>query len=1051
MTEFSIRNNVLTLSVVVVLMVLGVQSFLKMSRDSMPPFTVRYANVVTTFPGASPERVEMLVTDKVEKQLQQIAELMYVESESRTGISVVNIRIKDTYTEMQPIYDKIRRKVEEIKGDLPEGCRVTYKDEDLVDVFGIIYSITADGYSHAEILEIAEEVRDGLLKLPNAAKVEIVGGQQEEIYIDYDNVKFAELGLTQEMIRSTLSRTNIIFPGGDLKIGRERIILEPTGNFESVADLERTIVSDPESEEIIYLGDVADIHRGYRQPEESIVKVNGVRGISLGVALKDGGNIVELGREVDELIAYYTEIFPYGVAFTRSASQDMFVEKSVDDFVMNLIQSVAVVLAVMFLFLGMRTGVVVASLVPAVIVTTLLLMPFAGVGLNQISLAALIMALGMLVDNSIVMAESVVVKMEREEAALEASLASAAELRVPLLISSLTTSAAFLPFYLAQSTMGEIVGEIFVVITFALLSSWLFALTLVPLLGIYLIRVKEKGAEERGIFHRLNDAYLGILRFNLKRPWLLLLTIALLFGGAIRAKRYIPTIFMPDSERALVTANFELPIGTDIRVTEGVIAAIEAFITERFLVTADTKATAPRKAAASLEGGGGDTTANREVAEGQAPEGVTDFTAYIGQGAPKYDLGYTAPEKTTYTAHILINTTSAAANGAVIAALDAFCFDSFPDLTPTIKRLSTGGGSSDPVAVRISGKDQEKLYEIADSVKRRLEGIAGSKNVADDWGLKTKKIIVDVDQERGQLAGISNQDIALSLETLLKGRETGKYREGDKSLPIVMVDKSSERSGIEGLEGMNVYSQQTGASVPLSQVADLEIRWQPTKIKRRRQSRTITVISELQPGYTAASIVRELRPWLDKERATWGPGYTYELGGEAENSKEGMGSVIVNLPTAFFIIALLLIGQFNSLKKTAIVLLTIPLGLIGVVFGLLVARSYFGFFAFLGLISLAGIIINNAIVLLDRIQIEIDTAGRSPRDAIEAAARERFRPILLTTATTICGLIPLWLGGGIMFEPLAVGILFGLLFATVITLLFVPVMYRLFFSVKPVP
>jgi len=1018
MTSFSIKNSVLTLSIVFVLTFMGINSFKNMPQNSMPPYTVRFSNVVTTFPGASPERVEMMVTDKIEKQLQQIAELDYVESESRTGISVISITIKAEYTDMQPIYDKIRRKVEEIQHELPEGSSVKIQDEDLADIYGIIYSITGDGYTPAALLDIAEEVRDGLIKLPNASKVAIVGEQTEQIFIEYDNAKFGELGLTQEMIKSILSQTNIIFPGGDLKIGNERIILEPTGNYESIEDLKNTIVSDADSSEIIYLGDVADIYRGYKQPEESIVKIDGAKGISLGVALKKGGNIVNLGKEVDELIEYYKGIYPYGVEFTRSASQDLFVEKSVKDFVSNLIQSVVVVLIVMLFFLGFRTGIVVASLIPAVIVTTLLLMFNADVGLNQVSLAALIMALGMLVDNAIVMAESIMVKMETGDKAYDAAILSAKELKVPLLISSLTTSAAFLPFYLAQSTMGEIVGEIFIVITFALLSSWVLSLTLIPLLSIYFIKIKKDKQVKTSMFDRLNKIYQSILLFNLKRPLLLILLIVISFAASVYALRFIPSIFMPDSERFLVTANFELPIGTDIKRTEAVIDAIEKYISEQFLIN------------------------NERL------QGVIDLTSYIGEGAPKYDLGYTAPEKTTYTAHILINTTSDEANQMVIEELDNFCFNNFPDLSPTISRLATGGGSADPVAVRISGEDPERLFEIAESVKNKLREMPGSKNIHDDWGLKTKKIIVNINPERAQFAGISNQDIAISLETVLKGRQTGTFREGDKSIPIMMTEKGAQNLSIERLEGMNVYSQKTGKSVPLSQIAELEIQWQSTKIQRRAQQKTITAISGLETGFTASALVKPLKSWLIEERVKWGHGYDYELGGEAENSEEGMGSVIENLPMAFFIITLLLIGQFNSLKKPIIVLLTIPLGLIGVVFGLLVAKSYFGFFAFLGLISLAGIIINNAIVLLDRIQIEQDELNRTKQDAILFAARERFRPIMLTTATTICGLVPLWLGGGIMFEPLAVGILFGLLFATVITLLFVPVMYRLLFRVS---
>ncbi len=950
--------------------------------------------------------------------LQQIAEIDKVESESRTGVSVVSIQIKNEYNEMQPIYDKIRRKVEAIESDLPAAASVTVYDEDLVDIYGIIYSITADGYTPAELLDVAEDVRNDLIKLPNASKVEIVGEQTEQIFIDYDDAKFAELRLTQGIIQSILSKTNIIFPGGDLKVGNERIILEPTGNYETIEDLKNTIVSGADSSEIIHLGDVANIYRGYKQPENSIVKINGVQGISLGIALKEGGNIVNLGKEVDALIEYYKGVYPYGIEFIRSASQDHFVEKSVSNFVNNLIQSVVIVLVVMLLFLGLRTGIVIAALIPTVIVTTLLLMSLVHIGLNQISLAALIMALGMLVDNAIVMAESIMVKMGKGDKALDAAISSANGLKIPLLISSLTTSAAFLPFFLARSTMGEIVGQIFVVISFALLSSWLFSLTLIPLLSIYFIKIKTNKTKKTSFFDRCSKLYHDILVFNLKRPWLIILLIIVFFAGSIYTMRFIPSIFMPDSERFLVTANFELPIGTDIKRTEQVIAKVETYILENLLVNDDRL------------------------------EGVTDFTSYIGEGAPKYDLGYTAPESATYTTHILMNTTSNEVNQVVIDKLDAYCSDNFPDLSPTISRLGTGGGSPTPIAVRISGKDTEKLFEIAENVKAKLREIPGSKNVHDDWGLKTKKIIVDVNQESAQLADISNQDIAISLETALKGRETGRFREGDKSIPIIMTDKNFQHLSIERLEGLNIQSQLTGKSVPLSQIADLDVQWQSTRIKRRDQHKTIMAVSDLQAGFTAASVVKLLRPWLLEEKNKWEFGYDFGLGGEAEDSQDGMNSVIVNLPMAFFIILLLLIGQFNSLRKPVIVLLTIPLGIIGVIFGLLVTKSYFGFFAFLGLISLAGIIVNNAIVLLDRIQIELDEMKQTKQEAVISAARERFRPIMLTTGTTICGLIPLWVGGGIMFEPLAIGILFGLLFATVITLLFVPVMYSLFFRVS---
>ncbi|MBB6462278.1 efflux RND transporter permease subunit [Flammeovirga kamogawensis] len=1021
-TEFSIKNNVLTLTLVVLLGLIGFQTYEGMPRDSMPPFTVRYVSIITTYPGGSPERVEMLVTDKVEKQLQQVSELKYIKSESRNNVSIITIEIKEMYTEMQPIYDKIRRRVDEVKPDLPDGCKVQIKDEDIVDVFGVIYSITGDGYSYKELYDIAKDVKDGLIKLPNAARVEIVGEQMENVFIEFDNAAISKYGLTTNMVKNAIANTNIIFPGGDVKFGTERIILEPTGSFESVNNISKVVIQLKDGKSV-HLGDIARIRRGYKTPAESIVTVSGQPAISLGVKLKDGGNIVELGKEIDEKIKYYQEQYPWGIEFTRSASADLYVESSVDSFVSNLLQSVATVLVVMFIFLGFRTGLVVSALIPSTIVITFVMMGLLDVGLNQISLAALIMALGMLVDNAIVMSESIMVKMERGEKVYKAAIESAQELMVPLLISTLTTSAAFLAFYLAKSTMGEIVGPIFVVITIALVSSWVMSITLIPLLAIYLIKVKPKdtseGAKESN-FDKLVGYYRPFLIWNLKRPFLFIGVIFLCFLSMTKIAPYVPFIFMPDSDRALVTVNLELPMTSDITVTEEVVEEVDRYL-KRFLLKKEEVGT---------------------------KEGVIDFTSYVGEGAPKYDLGYQAPEKSSYTAHILINTTSNEFNQTVIDSLDWFCFNHFPDLQPRIKRLGSAGGAENPIEVRISGRDPLVLYNLVDSVKERLAGIPGTKNIKDDWGIKTKKFVIKIDQDRAENAGVTNQDIALSMLTSISGVELDAYREDDESIPIMMKDAHEGDYTMRQLESINIYSQGTGNNVPLKQVADILVDWQFTKVKRYDLFKTITVSSGVDKSTTSNEIMSELKPWLEENQKNWSTGYFYDYGGDIEKTKSGIGSVVEYLPLSFCIIVLLLVGQFNSFKKSLIILLTIPMGAIGVYYGLFLANSYMGFFGFLGLVSLAGIVINNGIVLIDRIEIELTENNREPADAIVSAATERFRPILLTTATTVCGLLPLWFGGGIMFEPLAVSLLFGLLFATVLTLVLVPVFYSLFYRVK---
>ena len=654
------------------------------------------------------------------------------------------------------------------------------------------------------------------------------------------------------------------------------------------------------------------------------------------------------------------------------------------------------------------------------IVATLFIMGIFDIGLNQVSLAALIMALGMLVDNAIVVSEAIVVKMEKGADAKEAAIESARELAVPLLVSSLTTSAAFLSFFLAASIMGEMMGPLFSVISIALLSSWLLSLTMVALLAVFFIRVKQQTSQsEKSTFiDRLNGQYKGLLLKALDRPYSFMGIIAGLFVLSLFGFGILPFIFFPDSERNLLTVNLNLPLGTKIETTTARVERLESYIADSLLVSE-----------------------NRQ-------RGVTDWATFIGEGPPSYDLGYQPGEANSGYAHILLNTSSGDDNQWVIDHLDAFCFRSFPDAEIRVSRLAGGGGGGGDVAVRITGPDPNELFGLADRIKQKLNEISTAQNIGDDWGPKIKKVVVDIDQSKTRNAGLTNQDIALSLQTALTGFNTGAFREGDQSIPIVLRNESSQDVDVRQLESINIYAQGSGKNVPLGQVAQIVPQWQLAKIKRRDLYRTLTVTCDAKSGFTAQDITDVLIPWLEKDSESWKPGYRYELGGESEQSSDAMSAVVAKLPLSGFIILALLIVQFNSFRKTFIVLSTIPLGLIGVIAGLLVFRSFFGFFAFLGLISLAGIVINNAIVLIDRIQIELNQSGRASIEAIVAAAQQRFRPILLTTCTTTLGLIPLYLGGGLMWEPMAVAIMVGLLFATVITLLFVPVLYKILFAVK---
>ncbi len=1017
-TRIAIEKNRITAVLLFIIILGGLRAYANLPRAEDPGFVIRAARVTTLFPGASPERVEQLVTDKIEKAVQEIPELDFVESDSKTGVSVVTVNILESYKEMRPIWDDLRRKVEKAESDLPEDIIGPFVDDEFGDVFGTILAITGEGYSYAELKEIADDVRDEFLRIHEVAKVDIYGAQDERIFVEYNNARLSELGISPLQLLQLLSSQNIVIPGGEVYTTMEQIALEPTGNFETVDDLRRTVISLPGRAEVVYLRDIAEIKRGYIDPAKSRVVATGQPALALAISMREGGNIIDLGEQVQATIGHLLQFYPIGVEFDLIAFQPREVEKKINDFVGNLLQAIGVVGLVMLVFLGLRTGLVIASLIPTSIIMALLVMSWFGIGLDQISLAALIIALGMLVDNAIVMTESIMVQMSEGKPALEAAIDSAAELRIPLLISSLTTAAAFLPIFLAESNVGEYTAPLFKVVSITLLCSWVLALTLTPLLAVKFLKVEPRTGQDETYNSAFYKRYRSGLLFALRHRGLTLVAVALVFATAMYSFRFLPNIFFPPADKPFFRAELELPVGTRIERTEDVVRAMEEFLRDELMVNEERT------------------------------EGVTSWAAFIGQGAPRFVLPYNPVPPSPNYAFMLINTTSDEPIQDYIAKIDSFTFERFPDLLTTARRIELGPPIDYPIEVRISGRSNDVLFSLVDMVKEKLRTIPGVRNIDDDWGRRTKKLVVRVNEPRARRAGVTNQDIAISLQANLSGFDLTEFREDDKLIPITLRSVAADRLDIGKLDGLNVFAQATGQSVPLKQVADAEVTWQPARILRRDRLRTVTIRTQLQPGTTAAEVNAQLVPWLQEESRSWSVGYRWGLGGEAETAQKSNKSIGVKLPIAGFIIVLLLVAQFNSLRKPAIILMTIPLGLIGVIFGLLIARSYFGFMTLLGIISLSGIVINNAIVLLDRIRIEIEDHGMEPAPAILEAAQRRLRPILLTTATTVGGLIPLWLGGGAMWEPMSIAIIFGLMFATLLTLGVVPVLYSLLYRVS---
>lgn len=1018
-TEAAISKNRVTLAALFAVLVGGLVAYKNLPRAEDPGFIIRVAQVVTIFPGASPERVEQLVTDPLEKAIQEMPELDRVTSQSRTGVSIVLVHIKESYTDMRPIWDSLRRKVDRVQAELPDDALASNVNDEFGEVFGIVVTLTGDGFSYAELKEVADSVRDEFLLLDLVAKVDIYGAQEERLFVEYSNARLSEVGLSPGQLAEILSSRNIIIPGGDISTGMERLVLEPSGSFESVADVASSLISLPVTGEVVALRDIARVYRGYIDPPEAKLSSSGTDALGLAIAMREGGNIMALGDQVQAKLAEMQAQYPIGLELETVAFQPSEVSRIIEVFRVNLLQAIGIVTIIMLLALGLRTGFIVASLIPCTMIMSLMMMNIFGIGLDQISLAALIIALGMLVDNAIVMSENTLIQMEEGKPARTAAINSAQELFVPLLTASLTTAAAFLPIYLAESQTGEYTAPLFKVVAITLLCSWLIALTVIPLLSAKFMRVKAtKQATDKSPYdssgYRL---YRTVLQSMLRFRWVTLGATAVVFYIAMVGFSHVPALFFPDADKPFVRVEIELPFGAPLERTEDTVRAVEEHINAELLI--------------------GD----------QREQGVTSWAAYIGGSGPRFVLQHNPQPNRTHYAFMLVNTTGNDINDHVMQSVREFTQANFPDVKLTAKRVEYGPPVSNPVEVRLSGRDLNQLFEIAGTVKDQLRTMPGTINVDDNWGARIKKLRIDIDEARARRAGISNRDIAISLQSALSGIELTQYREGDDIIPITLRSVQSDRQDLGKLETLNVQSQSTGSSVPLQQVADIEIEWQPAEMIRRNRLKTITVSAGLDSG-TASEINSQLQPWLDAQQPNWGPGYRWEFGGEAESAGDSNAAIAEKMPIALFAILILLVLQFNSIRKTLIVLATIPLALIGVSAGLLLAGSYMGFMTTLGIVSLAGIVINNAIVLLERIDIERNKLGRSPQAAIIEAAQRRLRPILLTTATTVLGLVPLWYGGGLMWEPMAVSIIFGLLFSTVLTLGIIPVLYALFYRVK---
>ena len=1013
-TQFALKNDKVTIVFALLLFVYGLIAFLDLPRAKDPGFIIRTATVVTYFPGASAKRVEQLVTDKLEKQIQEMSEIDFIKSTSKSGVSIIFVNILEKHKNMRPIWDSLRRKVEDGSRELPEGVSKPIVNDEFGDVYGSMISISSDGLSPKEIEDISNDTKDVFLRLPDVAKIDILGIQQEVVYVEFDNSKMARLNLSASYLKNILESKNIVLSGGSIKVETNRLSIEPSGNYEDVEQIGNTIIPLNTGEKI-YLKDIATIKYEYKNPSTFIVQKDSKPSLIIAISMKKDGDIIRLGEQIDSLLLSVQDKLPLGVKLERIFNEPKIVDKIIKNFVNNLLQAMALVVIVMLFSLGFRTGLIVAVLIPMSILTSFIVMSIFDIWLDQVSLAALIISLGLLVDSAIVMSESIMVLMQKGKNVVEASIKSANELKIPLLTSALTTSAAFLPIFLAKSNTGEYTNSIFKVVTITLLCSWVLALTLTPVLSKYFMK-KDLQTEHKP--SKMAVFYRKFLNLLLQNRALVVVVVILIFASSIKVLQLVPKKFFPESSESTFTAEIRLPVGTAIETTKYSVSVIENYIKEKYMMA--------------------NTLENK----------VTNVVSFIGESAPRFWLSYEQELASSEYSTILVNTKDTLNMTAIRKDIENFAKSKFPDMQINVKTLAMGPPVKKPVEIRISGKDIDKLFEISAKVKQELSTIKGTKNIVDDWGIRNKKLTIEINEAKALKEGISNLDIALSLQTTLSGFEVTTFRKEDKLIPIVLRSKEETKDDINRLETINVYSQTSGKNIPLSQVARVNVVYEESKIIRRDRLKTVTIGANIEEGANALEIFEQITPWINEYSKSFDLGYYYEFGGEFEVSGKANKSIMVNLPIAFMAILLLMVTQFNSIRKPLIILTSIPLGIIGVSYGLYITNSYFGFMTLLGIISLSGIVINNAIILIERIQTEEKENGFSAYESIIEASLSRFRPIVLTTLTTVLGLVPLWYSGGAMWEPMAISIIFGLMVSTMFTLAFVPVLYSLYFKVK---
>lgn len=1011
LTAYAFRNPRLILACIIIITGLGISLFLNYPAQEDPPIKVREAIISASFPGMSPERVEQLLTRPLEEKIREIPEVQRITATAYTGGTLISVKLHDKYFQLEPIWQKLRNKIADARSALPDGVGGPIINDDFGNVAIATLALTAEGFEMAEMRQIALKLRDQLSNLSGVRRVEIHGLPAERIYLEGTPSQLSRLGLSLADILTSLQKQNVIMPGGQVIANKAIVTLEPSGNFKDMADIEKTPLLLPKTGQAIALADVLTLRRGYVEPRSSGAMFNNKTAIVLAISMAEGGNVLAFGKALKAKIAEYKQDLPLGAELGFATFQPDVVSHLIGEVERTLYETLIIVLVVVMVFLGIRTGLIVGTLVPLTMLMSLIIMNFMNIELQRVSIASMIIALGLLVDNGIVIAEDIMRRLVAGEDRQQACIAAGISLATPLLTSALTIVFAFMPLLLADDQTGEYVRSLAQVTSIAVLSSWVLALTFTPLICYYFMRVSSDQHHESDEHYqnRFYLAYRRLLEAVIKHKLIFLSVVVAAFVASLYGFTKVPQQFFPNSERNQFMILLNLPAGTPYNETEQVVKHLNLWLL--------------------------DPKINPEI---------RSVVAYVGYGGPRFVLAMAPVASAPHRAYLVVNLPAGSKTDLPLERTRNYLFANFPELRAEVKKFWLGGSETGLVEFRITGTDATELKNLAEQVKQQLRRLPNTIDVKDDWENRTWKLLVKVDQAVARRAGISSADVAMSLNGALSGIQVSVFRDVDQTIPIIITAKDKELLSYDKLKTLNVFSENGQTSVPLIQIAELIGIPEDGAIRRRNGVRTITV-SGKSLSMSATALVQAMRPQIAQIKLE--DTYKIGVGGELETSGNAQGALVKFLPVALGSILLLMLWQFSSYRKVAIIALTIPLCLVGAVAGLLVSGANFGFMAIMGILALAGIIINNAVLLLERIAEE-QLEGKNHYEAVVMAALKRLRPIVMTKLTCILGLLPLMIFGGELWFGMAVVIIGGLALGTVLTLGVIPVMYTILFRVK---